>query len=48
MDIIVEKGVGIDVHKHSVVTCITGTGIKKEIRTYSTMTKGKLRRTMLL
>jgi transposase len=43
MDIIVERGAGLDVHKHSVVTCIMGTGIKKEIRTYSTMTNDLLR-----
>ena len=43
MDIIVERGAGFDVHKHSVVTCIMGTGIKKEIRTYSTMTNDLLR-----
>ena len=43
MDTIVERGAGIDVDKHSVVTCIMGTGIKKEIRTYSTMTNDLLR-----
>ncbi|MGD0231103.1 MAG: transposase [Syntrophorhabdales bacterium] len=43
MDIVVERGAGLDVHKHSVVACIMGTGIKKEIRTYSTMTNDLLR-----
>ncbi len=38
MEIIVEKGCGLDVHKKTVVACIAGSGIKKEIRTYSTMT----------
>jgi transposase len=46
MEIIVERGCGLDVHKKTVVACIMGTGIKKEIRTYSTMTNDlmKLRR----
>jgi transposase len=43
MDIIVERGAGLDVHKETVVTCIMGTGIKKEIRTFSTMTNDLLR-----
>ena len=43
MDIVVERGAGLDVHKHSVVACIMGTGIKKEIRTYSTMTNDLIR-----
>jgi len=43
MDIIVERGAGLDVHKHSVVACIMGTGIKKQIRTYSSMTNDLLR-----
>ncbi|MCX5853422.1 MAG: IS110 family transposase [Deltaproteobacteria bacterium] len=38
MDIIVERGAGLDVHKETVVACIMGAGIKKEIRTFSTMT----------
>ena len=37
MEIIVERGAGLDVHKGSVVACVMGTGIKKAIRTYSTM-----------
>ncbi|MGD0237214.1 MAG: IS110 family transposase [Syntrophorhabdales bacterium] len=43
MDIIVERGAGLDVHKHSVVACIMGTGVKKQIRTYSSMTNDLLR-----
>lgn len=38
MDIIIERGCGIDVHKRTVVACVMGKGIKKEVRTYSTMT----------
>ncbi len=38
MDIIVERGAGLDVHKGTVVACVMGTGIKKETRTYFTMT----------
>ena len=43
MDIIVDRGCGLDVHKETVVACIMGSGIKKEIRTYSTMTNELLR-----
>jgi transposase len=43
MDIIVERGAGLDVHKGTVVTCVMGTGIKKEIRTYRTMTNDLFR-----
>ena len=43
MDIIVEKGCGLDVHKETVVACIMGTGIKKEVRTYTAMTNDLLR-----
>lgn len=43
IDIIVEKGCGLDVHKETVVACIDGIGIKKEIRTYDTMTNDLLR-----
>ena len=43
MDIIVDKGCGVDVHKGTVVACIMGVGIKKEIRTYTTMTNDLLR-----
>ena len=42
MDIIVDKGCGVDVHKETVVACIMGTGIKKEIRTYTAMTNDLL------
>lgn len=38
MDIIIDKGCGLDVHKQSVVACIMGSGIKKEIRTFGTFT----------
>jgi transposase len=37
MDVIIEKGCGLDVHKETVVACVMGEGIKKEIRTFSTM-----------
>jgi transposase len=43
MEIIIEKGCGLDVHKETVVACIMGTGIKKEIRTYLTVTNDLLR-----
>jgi transposase len=43
MDIIVDKGCGVDVHKGTVVACIMGTGIKKEVKTYTTMTNDLLR-----
>src|SRR4030042_2916908 len=43
MEIIVEKGCGLDVHKGTVVGCVMGTGIKKEIRTYRTMTNDLFR-----
>jgi transposase len=43
MDIIVERGAGLDVHKGTVVVCVMGAGIKKEIRTYLTMTNDLLR-----
>lgn len=43
MEIILERGSGLDVHKESVVACIMGKGIQKEIRTYSTMTNDLLR-----
>lgn len=38
MDIIVDKGAGLDVHKATVVATIDSRGIKKETRTYGTMT----------
>lgn len=43
MDIIVDKGCGVDVHKGTVVACIMGIGIKKEVKTYTTMTNDLLR-----
>jgi transposase len=43
MDIIVDKGCGLDVHKGAVVACIMGTGIRKEVKTYTTMTNDLLR-----
>ena len=43
MEIIIERACGLDVHKGTVVACIMGTGIKKEIRTYTTMTNDLLR-----
>lgn len=43
MDIIVERGAGLDVHKGTVVACVMGTGLKKEIRTYLTMTNDLFR-----
>jgi transposase len=43
MDIIIERGCGLDVHKKSIAACIMGTGLKKEIRTYGTMTNDLLR-----
>lgn len=39
MEIIVKRGCGLDVHKDTVVACIMGDGIKKEIRTYRTFTQ---------
>jgi transposase len=38
MDIIVDRGCGLDVHKETVTACIMGSEIEKEIRTYKTMT----------
>jgi hypothetical protein len=43
MDIIIDKGCGLDVHKETVVACVKGSGIKKEIRTFSAMTGDLLR-----
>lgn len=39
MEDIIDKGCGLDVHKQSVVACIMGEGIKKEIKTYGTYTR---------
>jgi len=38
MDVIIDKGCGLDVHKDTVASCVMGSGIKKEIRTFRTMT----------
>jgi transposase len=43
MEIMIERGCGLDVHKETIVACIKGKGIKKEIRTYSSMTNDLLR-----
>jgi len=43
MEIVIEKGCGLDVHKETVVGCIMGTGIRKEVRTYTAMTNDLLR-----
>jgi transposase len=43
MDVIIDKGCGLDVHKETVVACVMGSGIKKEIRTFSAMTGDLLR-----
>ncbi len=42
MEIIIEKGCGLDVHKGTVVARIMGAGIKREIRTYTSMTNDLL------
>ena len=42
-EIIIDKGCGLDVHKETVVACVMGSGIKKEIRTFSTKTNDLLR-----
>ena len=43
MDIIVECGAGLDVHKETVVVTIDGPGITKETRTYKTVTNELLK-----
>lgn len=42
MELIVERGCGLDVHKETVVATIDGNGIQKETRTFSTMTNDLL------
>jgi hypothetical protein len=42
-DAIIDKGCGLDVHKETVVGCVMGSGIKKDIRTFSTKTNDLLR-----
>lgn len=43
MDIVVEKGAGLDVHQQTVVATIAGAGITKETRTYGTVTNELIR-----
>jgi transposase len=43
MDVIIDKGCGLDVHKEAVVACFRGTGIKKGIKSFDTMTGSLLR-----
>lgn len=43
MDVIVDIGCGLDVHKETVVGCVMGSGLAKEIRTYGTFTNDLLR-----
>ncbi|HET6461278.1 MAG TPA: hypothetical protein VFG29_10905 [Syntrophales bacterium] len=43
MDIIIERGCGLDIHKKTTAACIMGIGLKKQIRTYGTMTNDLLR-----
>ncbi|GER93783.1 IS110 family transposase [hot springs metagenome] len=42
MDVLVERGCGLDVHKETVVATIDGKGIQNETRTFSTMTNDLL------
>ena len=39
MEIIIKRGCGLDVHKETVVACVMGEGIKKEIKTFGTFTR---------
>ncbi len=42
MDVVHTRCAGVDVHKKMVVACVltsTGTGVRKEIRTFRTMTR---------
>ena len=34
METVVDKGCGLNVHKETVVACVMGAGIAKEVRTY--------------
>jgi hypothetical protein len=43
MDIIIERGCSLDVHRRTITACIMGTGLKKEIRTFTTMTNDLFR-----
>lgn len=42
MEVIIERACGLDVHKETVTACVMGDGIKKGIRTFSTMTNDLL------
>ena len=42
MEIVIERGCGMDIHKQFVVACIMGKGIKKEIRRFGTFTEDLL------
>jgi transposase len=48
MDIIIKRGCGLDIHKKTIAACIMGIGLKKEIKTYTTMTNDLLRLKMWL
>jgi len=39
MEIIIKRGCGLDVHKETVLACVMGEGIKKEIKTFGTFTR---------
>ncbi len=43
MEIIIDRACGLDVHKETAVGCVMGSGIKKEVRTFGTMTHDLLR-----
>lgn len=42
-DVIINKGCGLDVHKETVSACVMGMGIKKEVKTFRTITGDLLR-----
>lgn len=42
MEVIIDKGCGLDVHKNIIVACVMGHGIDKEIRSFSGMTEDLL------
>jgi transposase len=43
MDIVVDRGAGLDVHKETVAACVMGSGIEQEVRTFGTMTNDLLK-----
>jgi transposase len=43
MDILIERAAGLDVHKETVVASVMGSGIKKETKTFATMTNDLIR-----